>query len=229
MKFFRIILFIAAACLCSCPCATDLGNGIVEPDKFASVVFVNSIQNTSSVRFSDKYDDTLAIVPYNGVNYSKVKVPAEIENFIAVRTPDSTRLYYLSPVVLKDGANMTFIAFGDSLTTGAVLLNDTIVSYSANNVYIRVVNLFPGSDGLKVAGRDNFPVNATLAYLESSSIITAYSGKSGLDIVSQQDGSVLNSISDYDFRAGNLYVVILRPNPSGNSSPSYCIVNTGNR
>lgn len=219
MKAVRIILMILTAGLYSCPCVTDLDTDkITEPEKYANIVFVNCIWQSGNIKILDKYDDTLAYTGYSKTSFSHVKVAAEIENFLKVVLDGSGSTLYFSPVILRDRENLTFISYGDTLHTAAILLNDSIPGYSPNNVYIRLVNVLPENSVHHFDGTGNYPVDEKLGFGEYSQILTTYTAKAGIEI-KNDSGLVVCQLKDYNFTAGRLYVLILRRSPGKSGNP----------
>lgn len=216
MKYLRIVLLVLSAGLCACPCVTELptDNKITEPEKYSSIAVINCIKQSGRLKVSDKYEDTLVFADHNNNSVTYVKAAAEIENFLKITSPASGRVLYYSPVILRDREKLSFIPFGDTLHTFALLLNDSISSYSPSNVYIRFVNVFPKAVKYTFKGTGGYPVESELGYGEYSAIQTAYSGKHGIDIF-DSTGITVCSLKDYTFRPGYLYLLVYRP---GNKS-----------
>ncbi len=223
MKYLRIVLIVLSAGLCACPCVTELptDNKITEPVDYSSIAVINCIRQSGRLKVSDKYEDTLAFADYNNNSVVYVKAAAEIENFLKITSPASGRVLYYSPVILRDREKLSFIPYGDTLHTYALLLNDSITSYSPSNVYIRFVNVMPDAGKFTFRGAAGYPVETQLAYGQYSAIQTAYSGKHGIDILDSA-GIAVCSLKDYSFRPGYLYILIYRPG-NKNDAPAECL------
>lgn len=229
MKYVRIILILLTAALYSCPCVTDLDTPkITEPEKYAEIVVVNCIWQSGTVKISDKYEDTLAFANYSGSNIYYIKAAADIENYLRVTLNNSGRVLYQSAVNLRDREKLSFIPYGDTLRTAAILLNDSISNYSQNNVYIRVVNLLPDSMNLSVKGVNNFPVNETLNYSEYSNMLTTYSGKNSIGVY-YESGNTATELKDFNFEPGKYYILIIRRSIVNPVNPELFVVDCGTR
>lgn len=230
MKYAIIISLLLSVALFSCQCVTELDvpNKTTEPKNYAEVDVVNCIWQSGTVKISDKYEETLAFANYSGTNFYYIKAAADIENYLRVTLPNSGRVLYLSAVNLRDREKLTFIPYGDTLRTAALLLNDSIGNYSTNNVYIRVVNLLPDSMDLSVKGGNNFPVDETLNYSEYSNILTTYSGKNSIGVY-YESGNTATELKDFNFEPGKFYILIIRRSIVNPGFPELLAVDCGTR
>lgn len=219
MKALRFILFLLAAALCSCPCVTDIdGKKITEPEKYAAIAVINCISQSGTVKISDKYEDTLAFANYVNISNGTAKAAAEIENFLKITVNASGTVLYYSPVVLRDREKLTFIPYGDTLHTFAFLLNDSIPSYSPNNVYIRLVNVFSDTNAYYFSATGGYPLNHKLGYGVYSQILTSYSAATAIEI-KNESGQIVCSLDDLKLSAGKLYVIVLRSQYKNSAAP----------
>lgn len=209
-----VIVYIFIGSSCECP--TDLiTKRIVEPTIYSNVVFIHALPDINEIKLSVwarvisnnlKYDDSLYSYKKIGVGDATIKI--SIAN-------DSIMIYH-AVMNLDSRCNYTFVTYGADNRVHALLAQDTINSYSKYNVYIRGIHVSPDAPPVSILIEDAAPVKQIdLEYNNYSPIHTIHSGKFNIIVNKFNTTQNLYSISDYNFKPGKIYNLILKGYNSG--------------
>lgn len=125
-------------------------------------------------------------------------------------------------VTLKDNEFYSVFVVGTENDIEALVTEDDIPEVSNDKALIRIVHLSPDTEAVNLLkDNDEDPLFDNIEYKKASAYQEIDAGKTSFDLTSSNDDEQLRSVTDYDFKAGNVYTIIVRgfsAPPAGNTN-----------
>lgn len=125
-------------------------------------------------------------------------------------------------VTLKDKEFYSVFVVGTENDIEALITEDDIPEVGEGKALVRIVHLSPDTEAVNLLkDEDEDPLFDNIEYKKASTYKEIDAEKTSFDLISSDDDGALSSVSNYDFRAGNVYTIIVRgfsELPAGNSN-----------
>lgn len=209
--------FFSMLCAIGLSACSDDG----DQDQKTNLRFINVVSDLPSVDLLIDFD-----LFFENVRYSENSGYFEISTdpHILQVTPSNS----LTPIdetktVLDDGTDYTYLAYGSSLSAGALLLRDDNESPGKDAFKVRVSDVAQTSQSLNLYIVEDprtvssiAPTAANLRFKSTTQYRAGLSGTYSIVVTNSKTGDVLGTAPAYTFSSEGVYTIILA-NPRGQS------------
>lgn len=203
------LLFLITLFFVSCECVTKLDTQkVIEPTEFAHVMFINVIADVDSVDICSLDKIIERNLLYDSAYVDYIKIPSGLSS-IRIQNFKDSAIHFNSMLELIKDNNYTFFAFGTKSRVNGLLINDSIENKILTNAYVRLIHLSQDAPEVDFAF-DNLQMNQEVKYKSYTKFMPIPTGVFTLIINDINNGSELIKVTDYSFKPGKFYNLLLK-------------------